>query len=225
MLDRILKNALVGVTVIEEETGSVARILARQMAGFAAREGRRVVSLSFGTEERPILERRASSVGGASNEDDMKLVGKALNLGGGQRAHIVDVELEVDNSDEAYGAKRSFLERLDGDFIIIDSFSTYLYNKSDAEAEQMIREVARVSKREGKTFVMTCNRGLMSERTMAFIEAMADSVIVIKTELTSDRVTRMIYVPKMRDSPPLDRLIKITIDESGLQVDTREFVG
>jgi KaiC/GvpD/RAD55 family RecA-like ATPase len=228
MLDRVLKNALIGVTVIEEETGSVGRILAKQMAKYAEAEGKKVVLLSFGTEERPTLEKSAPSVDEAPSFEELKLAGKAVSLKKKQTVHVADAGVEEDGMAlESYGSdqKRSFLEGLNYDIIIIDSFSTYLYSKTEVEVQEMIREVARISRREKKTFIITYDRGLMPERITAFLGAMADSVIVIKAKLTSDRVTRMLYIPKMRESAPLDKLIKITIDSTGVQEDTREFVG
>jgi len=50
-------------------------------------------------------------------------------------------------------------------------------------------------------------------------------VILVKSELVGTRVDRMLFVRKMRDSMPMDRLIKITVDQAGVQEDTREFVG
>jgi len=195
MLDRILKNALTGVTVIEEETGSVGRILAKQMAKYAEVEGKRVVFLSFGTEERPILEKGVANVGPSPQLEELRLIGKVLNVDNTQKVHVADLGVdEAGTGLENYGSdpKRPFLEGLNYDVIIIDSFSTYLYNKPEIETQEMIREVTRVSRREKKTFIITYDRGLMTERITAFLGAMADSVIVVKTLLTSDRVTRML---------------------------------
>jgi KaiC/GvpD/RAD55 family RecA-like ATPase len=228
MLDKVLKNALTGVTVIEEETGSVSRILAKQMAKYAEAEGKKVVFLSFGTEERPTLEKGVSSVHAAPQREERALIGKALSLENEQMVNVADIGVEgAGMALESYGSeqKRSFLEGLNYDIIIIDSFSTYLYSKTETEAQEMIREVTRISRREKKTFIITYDRGMVSERITAFLGAMADSVIIVRAKLTSDRVTRMLYIPKMRESIPMDKLIKITIDSTGVQEDTREFVG
>ena len=72
---------------------------------------------------------------------------------------------------------------------------------------------------------MTFESGLVGEKTAAYIRAAADTVILVKTDLVGTRVDRTLFVRKMRDSMPMDRLIKITVDEAGVQVDTREFVG
>ena len=47
MLDTILANALDGFTIIEDETGAVAHILADQMGTYAETNGKRVGQLSI----------------------------------------------------------------------------------------------------------------------------------------------------------------------------------
>lgn len=208
MLDRILKNALSGLTVIEEERGSVSKILAKQLGGYARASGRKVAYLSFGTEERPVLE---------------------ANVGGSQSSSEIEGSLEgwMEVASWAYGTsdRFSFLEELNFDMIILDSLSTDLYLKTEKQAQDAIKQLAKIANRESKSIIVTYDRSLVSERTAAYLESLADSVIVIKVDLVSDRVIRMLYVPKLRNSRPMDRLIKITVDEVGVQVDTRELVG
>src|SRR5271155_4806636 len=208
MLDRILKNALEGVTVVEEETGSVAGILAKQMGGFAKAAGKRVEFVSLSAPGTGSAIGELTGVQGASGAEE---------LAGGEKRPW----------SRAVGKSKEFilLEALDYDLAIIDSFSTYLFDKSERQAVDLINRIGRVARLEKKGVIITFDKGLVSGRLAAFLEATADSVIVIHTEVTSDRVTRMLYLPKLKGSKPPDRLIKITIDENGLQVDTREFVG
>jgi KaiC/GvpD/RAD55 family RecA-like ATPase len=208
MLDRILKNALDGITVIEEETGSVANILSKQLGGFAQAEGKKVGSISLETQEIEELEGTVTGIQGASGMEE--LVRQKRRHGS-----------EVSGNGEEYG----LLGVPDYDLIIIESLSTYLFDKSEKQAVDLINRIGKLSHVEKKAFIVTFDKALVTSRLAAFLEAMADSVIVIHTEITSDRITRMLYIPKMRDSRPPERLIKITIDENGLQVDTREFVG
>lgn len=209
MLDRILRNAQSGVTVIEEESGSVSRILAKQLAGYAKAEGKRVAFLSFGTEDRPVLERNPKN--GEVAEDELEEVDEDIGTG----SSVFYTTLN----------QYSFFKGMKYQVIVIDSFSTYLFDKSEKEAQEAIKQIAKISRDEQKNFIITYDRALLSERTAAFLNAVADTVIVVKVDLTVDRVTRMLYVPKLKDSKPMDRLIKITLDDSGVQVDTREFVG
>jgi KaiC/GvpD/RAD55 family RecA-like ATPase len=68
-------------------------------------------------------------------------------------------------------------------------------------------------------------RSILGERTSSYLEAHADSVLVVRTEITADRVLRSLQLQKMRNSYPTDKLVKFTLDENGIQVDTREFLG
>jgi KaiC/GvpD/RAD55 family RecA-like ATPase len=208
MLDRILKNALEGITVIEEETGSVANILSKQMGGFAKAEGRKVGSISLETQEIEELERAVSGIQGASGMEE--LVTRKRRRG-----------LQITGD----GEEHCLIGILDYDLILMESLSTYLFDKSEKQAVDLINRIRKLARVEKKAFIITFDKGLVSNRLASFLEATADSVIVIHTEITSDRITRMLYIPKMKDSRPPERLIKITIDENGLQVDTREFVG
>ncbi|MDA4123669.1 MAG: hypothetical protein OK456_10870, partial [Thaumarchaeota archaeon] len=87
-----------------------------------------------------------------------------------------------------------------------------------------VRQMTRLAD-QGKSFIVTFDSNLVGEKTAAYIRAAADTVILVKTELIGTRIDRMLYVRKMKDSLPTDRLIKITVDQAGVQVDTREFVG
>jgi KaiC/GvpD/RAD55 family RecA-like ATPase len=203
MLDRILKNALEGVTVIEEETGSVARILSKQMGGFAEAAGKKVEFVSLESQEGEF-----AGIQGASGVEE-RAIGETR------------LRSRITSKDKEYVLP----EGLGHDLVIIDSFSTYLFDKSERQAVDLINRIGKLARAEKRGFIITFDKALLSNRLAAFLEATADSVIIIHTEVTSDRVTRMLYIPKLKDSKPLDRLIKITVDENGLQVDTREFVG
>jgi hypothetical protein len=208
MLDRILKNALEGITVIEEETGSVANILSKQMGGFAKAEGKKVGTISLETHEIEELEGAVTGIQGASGMEELV-------------AHKRRRSSQMSDEDGEYG----LLGALEYDLIIMNSLSTYLFDKSEKQAVDLINRISNLARVERKAFIVTFDKGLVTNRLTAFLQATADSVIVIHTEITSDRITRMLYIPRMKDSRPAERLIKITIDENGLQVDTREFVG
>ena len=68
-------------------------------------------------------------------------------------------------------------------------------------------------------------RGFSADARTPISHSMASNLIVIKTELAAERVSRMLYIPKMVGEEPLDKLIKITVDGAGVQESTREYVG
>jgi len=207
MLDRDLKNALEGLTVIEEEVGSVSRVLARQLGGYAKAAGRRVVVLSLGIQDPQDVGTEAEQLreGAATREMGSRGISPGAQVFGG-------------------GLMTVLLGGTGYDLMVVEGFSTFLFDKTDREVAESVRQMTRLAD-QGKSFIVTFDSNLVGEKTAAYIRAAADTVILVKTELVGTRIDRMLYVQKMKDSLPTDRLIKITVDQAGVQVDTREFVG
>lgn len=207
MLDKDLKNALHGLTVIEDDLGSVGTILARQLGGYAKAAGRRVVVLSLSVQDPQDAAAEAHRMQGemASRESGGAVSPGAQVFGGGLMTVLL-------------GGGTGY------DLMVVEGFSGFLFDKTDREVVETVRQMTRLAD-QGKSFIVTFDSNLVGEKTAAYIRAAADTVIVVRTELIGTRIDRMLHVRKMKDSLPLDRLIKITVDQAGVQVDTREFVG
>jgi hypothetical protein len=203
MLDKVLTNALEGFTVIEEDVGSVSKILAKQLGGYAGAGGKRVGFVSLSTEEWRTAGREAQQI----------------QQGPGIRVTSSSTER---TSDRDLGLP--FLDAGNYELLIVDALSSYLFDKTESEVIETVMQVARAA-RQGRNFIITYDPALLGEKASAYLQAAADSVIIVKTDIIADRVNRTLYIPKMRNSKPMDRLVKITVDESGVQMDTREFVG
>jgi hypothetical protein len=208
MLDKDLKNALHGMTVIEEDIGAVSRILARQLGGYAKAAGRRVVVLSLTVQDpqNAAAEAQRMQDGMTTRDTGSRGVSPGAQVFGGG---IMTVLL---------GGGTGY------DLMVVEGFSSFLFDKTDREVAESIRQMTRLAD-QGKSFIVTFDSDLVGEKTAAYIRAAADTVILVKTEVVGTRIDRMLYVRKMKDSLPSDRLIKITVDQAGVQVDTREFVG
>ena len=115
-------------------------------------------------------------------------------------------------------------EETQTDVIIIDGLSVYLYDKTVREVIDVVKLIVS-QVREGRTFFVPLERTILGERTSSYLKAHADSILVVRTEITADRVLRSLQLQKMRNSYPTDKLVKFTLDENGIQVDTREFLG
>lgn len=87
-----------------------------------------------------------------------------------------------------------------------------------------MEEIVRLS-RQGKSFVLASESGMLSDRINAYIRATVDTVIMIRSEINQGKINRILYIPKMFGTKPLDRVIKITVEDDGVDIDTREFVG
>jgi hypothetical protein len=207
MLDTMLADALEGFTVIEDDNGSVGQILAKQMGGYAESAGKNVGFFplnqgdSVGLGSEPTGVRR-------SPDDDPSRGGRA-SLG---------------SQLSAAGERYLVLDNVDYDLLIVDGISAYLFDKTPREVVDLVRRIVRLTEQK-KSFIITIERALLGVRTAAYIKARADTVIIVRTDVSGDRVTRSLQLQKMRGSVPTDRLIKFTLDESGIQVDTREFLG
>jgi archaellum biogenesis ATPase FlaH len=205
MLDRVLMKATEGITVIEEETGSISGMLAKQLGGYASQAGRTVLSLSLEEQEKQV----STEIGVVVTPRIEKMITGEINVASQSRGRL---------------QKLLPLESLNYDVIILDSFAAFVFEKSNKEIADFMRQLARLSK-DGKSFIVAYDRRTLNDRAAAFVRSMADTVIVVRAEFISGRVDRLLYVPKMRDSKPMDKMIKITVDESGIEMDTREMVG
>lgn len=204
MLERIVRDSLRGITLVEEEVGSINKIFSRQIAEAARVAGLRVCFVTLEEEVVPLEEVATIS----------------SRIGGSE---------DVGTSSESQGRRRAvnaetMLATLDYNMIVINSFSSYFVDKTERDAVKMIREIRALAD-QGKSFVINYEPGILGDRATAFLRSTADNIIIVRTQIIGERVERTIYVPKVAGEEPLDRLIKITVDAAGVQEDTREFVG
>ena len=210
MLDKVLANALEGFTVIEDGTGVVGEILANQMATFAEAAGKTVGHINMDRREAGVLRDGGNGGRKSSNSDappETVRSGRSK-----QGAQLLPAHRYVVREEEEF------------DLIVIHGMSLYLYDKSIREIVETTEGLVSQS-RQNRSFIVTLQGTMLDEKTTAYIEGQADSVIVVKTELAAERVSRSLFLQKLRGEVPTDRLIKFTLDEAGLQVDTREFLG
>jgi hypothetical protein len=212
MLEKTLKNAMEGLTVIEEESESVGKILARQLGGFAKESGRKVVFFSFEPDEKQQQgEKRSEPL--LPQQRGMQTIRDLAAASMGSETPV-------------YGraSTATFLTVTNFDVMVIDAFSTYLYDKTENEVAETLAQLSKLAG-QGKNFILCSEAALLGQKSAAYIRSAADSVIIVKTELIGDQINRMLYVQKLRGAAPLSKLLKITVDELGVQEDTREFVG
>ena len=210
MLDPILKYLVQGISVIEDEYGAINRIMSKQVGSYGETNGKKVC----------FLEPPSSSVLSGVNSQEYNGFemptdnGMVLNSGGDQKNTVIY------RTEERYLP----LEELKFDIIVFDSFSTYIFGKPENEVVDLMEEIRRIS-RQGKSFVLTTESQMLSDRINAYIRSSVDTVIIVKADIALNKVNRYLYIPKMIGSKPLDRIVKITIEDTGVDIDTREFVG
>ncbi len=217
MLEDILTNLLQGITVIEDEVGSVNKVLANQIGTFAKASGKTVCYL-----EPPGVTNPASVVEQEAQNSSGKMF-DSLRVGGGDTGATSSQQ----SNRTVYEADPRYLplEDLKFDLVIFESFSSYVFGKSDHEVVDLVDEIVRLSKGGNMAFILTSESGMLNERVNAYIRSTADSVIVSRTDINQSRINRTLFIPKLRGTKPPDKLIKITIEDGGIEIDTREFVG
>jgi len=208
MLDQILKASCQGITLIEEEIGSVSPILTRQIGTYGVAIGKKVCFLTLSEEKSETAQQR-------------EMIG--IRVGAARDARGSDL---VDESAIALKSDSGLLnlEDLEFDLIVFEFFSSHIFDKTDGELIEMLGEMRRLAS-QGRSFVLTSEGQIISPKANAYIRAIADNIIIIKTELARDKIDRLLYIPKMKGIRPMDKLVKFTLSENGIEIDTREFVG
>jgi hypothetical protein len=216
MLDSILKNLMQGITVIEDEFGAVNKIISKQAGIYANSSGKKVCYLEPPESSSPKLAGfpdNAFELPG-DTQNSFELHENMENSGGSQKNTVI------------YRTDQRFLplEELKFDLIVFDSFSSYAFGMSEKEIVDFMEEIVRLS-RQGKSFVLASESQMLTDRVNAYIRATVDTVIIIRSEINQGKINRILYIPKMIGTKPLDRVIKITVEDEGVDIDTREFVG
>jgi len=199
ILEKIAKNLVGGTTLIEEDLRSVSTILSKQIASSEVNSGRKVCYLTTGDKEDVVA-------GGKLFRFNLDLCVQELRDG------VLKGSLK--NQEDLRAA----------DVIVIDSFSAYVFDKEEKETIELIREMGRAA-REGKTFILTYEGKMLNPSLDAYVKSAVDNIITIKTEIQGNKISRMLYIPKMKAARPQDKLIKFTVEDNGIQVDTREMIG
>ena len=212
MLDPVLKNLLKGITLIEDDFGVVNRIISKQLGAYALKNGKKVCFLEPPTSsgESPSSPGEGGEFSGLEVPTETVLE----NSSGAQKNAVI------------YRTEERLvpLEQLNFDLIVFDSFSSYVFALTEKEVVDLMQEIARLSK-QGKSFALTCETPMLEERVISYIRANVDSLILVRAEIGQNKINRTLYIPKMLGMKPLDHVVKITIEDDGVDIDTREFVG
>jgi len=209
MLDPVLKNLLQGITLIEDDYGVINRLISKQLGTYAMKNGKKVCFL-----EPPTSTGDGQANGGDFNGVEPATESVIENPGNGQQNAVI------------YRTEERMvpLEQLNFDLIVFDSFSSYIFALSEKEVVDLMQEIARLSK-QGKSFAITCESPMLQERVIAYLRAVADSLIIARAEVAQNKINRTLLIPKMMGMKPLDHVVKITVEDDGVDIDTREFVG
>jgi len=191
MIGETIARALPGITLIEDESGAVARILAEQIARAAAASGARV---------------------------------RRLPLNGTADALADELFRMTHQQKGDADAPRRSTQKGDGEVLVIDSFSTAIFGLPDEEKIRLIGRITSASA-HGTSFLLTSDGRTLDARINAYLKAISDNVIILRVELVGEKVARTLYIQKLKNAVPSDKLLKFTVDEQGVQIDTRELIG
>ncbi len=155
MLDKITNSAIEGVTVIEEEIASVSVVLAKQIGSYLKESGKSVFYLQLESDDA------ASSIPiglqGSESSKDLTEV-----KSGSMSTNFYDRE-------ERSLPFEFLLEGLNYDLIVIQQISSYLFDKSEKEAVDIIKDIRRLA-RLGRSFLITFEEPLLSKRVAGYLK-------------------------------------------------------
>src|SRR5579875_3573853 len=192
MIEQTFENMLEGITLIDDDTGAIGGIISRQFGKFASSAGKKVCFL------------RAMNKSDGSGKTANNSINELSTLFEGLESMILEEKYQLSNSNlkslTTVSELEYFpLEKLKFDVIIIESFSSYLFGKSES--------------------------AVLDSKVAAYLRSISDNVIIVKTELNDNRIDRSLYIPKMRNGRVFDKLLKITVEQDNIEIDTREYVG
>jgi KaiC/GvpD/RAD55 family RecA-like ATPase len=179
--------------LVEEELGDVKRIFIQMIGAEGIRQGKKVVYVTDHSKEDVIKQ---AAPYGLSEVSQFEIIENFID---GSRLH------EVCN----------------GDVCLIDGFPQM---KIDAGGHHMIARLRSLLSlcKDSRIILLTSDRGVLSPREECALRAMVDGIIQFSSQKGEDHISYYINVPKMRGSPPADKLVPYTIEENGISIDTRE---
>jgi hypothetical protein len=108
--------------------------------------------------------------------------------------------------------------------VVVDPFSTYFMESPLHEFLQIVNRLVAAS-RNGHTFFLLDDIGVLPDRHEQLLRAMADGVIRVTAMNEGDKIRRYLNILKMQGTQPLDKMLPFTITDEGFLIDTRERHG
>jgi|GEM_PF-3360689 archaellum biogenesis ATPase FlaH len=217
MIEQTFENMLEGITLIDDDTGAIGGIISRQFGKFASSAGKKVCFL------------RAMNKSDGSGKTANNSINELSTLFEGLESMILEEKYQLSNSNlkslTTVSELEYFpLEKLKFDVIIIESFSSYLFGKSESEVIELTHDIRLLADQQ-RCFVILIESSVLDSKVAAYLRSISDNVIIVKTELNDNRIDRSLYIPKMRNGRVFDKLLKITVEQDNIEIDTREYVG
>ena len=128
------------------------------------------------------------------------------------------ISIEELESLSLYNASKGY------DLLVIDSFSVFLFDKTEMQIVDIMKSMKELAK-NGKCFVLTHESDMFTPRINSYIRSMADSIAIIRTEFVGNKINEMLQLSKIKGAKPMTKLLKITLEKNGIQIDTRELIG
>jgi archaellum biogenesis ATPase FlaH len=110
------------------------------------------------------------------------------------------------------------------DITVVNSFSAFLFDKTEQQIIEILGRMQDLTKKR-KSFVLSCEGNMLTPRISSYLRSVADSIVIIKTDFIGNKINRMLYIPKAKGGRPMSKLLKITLENNGIQIDTRELIG
>lgn len=111
-----------------------------------------------------------------------------------------------------------------GDVCVIENMPLFFVDALDRELVHVMNGLVHSARDGERMILMTADKGILPEKQQKIIRAMSDGVIDLITVFVENRISRYLFIQKMRGSAPMSTMLPYSVDGSGKKVyiDTRE---
>lgn len=207
-LGEIPKNSLL---LVEEDLGGTKSIFLQLLALDSLKKGQKALYISTKESTEDILEEIELIGPRAGKEtENLTIQGDLKN-----RKSLVEICDSLSAQNDARHA----------DICIVDTFSFLFMEESLNCLVNDLKLLLKTSRKCHITLYLASDMGVLREREERILRSMVDGIIQFRTEYPAGKVNRFINIPKMRGTPPIERLIPYKIKEGVIAPDVRERVG
>ena len=182
--------------LVEEDAGDIKRLFVQMLASDALAMGKKVVYVTPRMKTDVLHE----------------LAGYA----GDKIEYFEVIEMTRDPA--------KLLDLCKADVCIIENLPLFFVDALDRELVHVINGLVHSSRDGGRMILMTADKGILLDKQQKIIRAMSDGVIDLITVFVENRISRYLFIQKMRGSAPMSTMLPYSVDGSGkkIYIDTRE---
>ena len=182
--------------LIEEDTGDIKRIFVQMIAVEAMAASKRITYITPRMKTDIVREIEAYKQNGLENLEMIERIRDPAKL----------------------------IDLCNGDVCIIENLPLFFVDAVDREVVNVMNGLIHLCRGSNKLILLTADKGILATKHHKIVESMADGVIEFTVGFNEQQINRYIYVHKLKDKAPSNKLVPYSIDDTGkkINVDTRE---